>query len=577
MRAPLVRVAAVVGAATLVGGGVAAYATRSTDPAARYRLASAAVGDVAQTLATTGTVDASGRSDVSFAVAGTVARVRVHEGQHVRAGQVLMTLERSSLKAAVTEARATLARARAQLEADEIAQEDAVSDAASSSSDSSSSDSSSSDSSPSAQPTSAPSAGGSEDAVAAAIQDALAQLHDRQDAVTDGQSVVSEALEAAQAALDTQTEACADAFGSGDSADDQAADSTATETPDPDQSTDDGSTDDGSDAACTAALADVQAAQEEVADAENDLADALAALGSTMVDALAAIDDAAASSAGDQPSDQSSDQSSDQPSSSQPSSSPAASQPDDSEGETAPTAAQLAADQAQIDRAEADLLTAQSELDQATVVAPTAGQVVRVDPTPGDAVAAGDEAAVVVSGSGAMVTTTIGENDIRKVEVGQRVLVTPPGSKRSDIGTVTSIGLTADSSSGTASYAVTVAVANLKVPLPTGSSASLEIVIGRAADAVTVPVSAVDGNGDLAVVRVFRDGVLTPTPVTLGLVGARTVEIADGVEAGDQVVLADLEAPITGASDQLGGGPTFMGPEMRMEGPAGGGPVTFSK
>jgi len=560
MRAPLVRVAAVVGAATLVGGGVAAYATRSTDPAARYRLASAAVGDVAQTLATTGTVDASGRSDLSFAVAGTVARVRVHEGQHVRAGQVLMTLERSSMKAAVTEAKATLARARAQLEADETAQEDAVSDAASSSS-----DTSSSDSSPSAQPTSAPSTGGSEDAVTAAIQDALAQLHDQQDAVTDGQSVVSEALEAAQAALDTQTEACAEAFGSGDSADDQTADSTATETPDPDPSTDDGSTDDGSDAACTAALADVQAAQEEVADAENDLADALAALGSTMVDALAAIDDAAASSAGDQPS------------SSQPSSSQAANQPDDSSGTTAPTAAQLAADQAQIDRAEADLLTAQSELDQATVVAPTAGQVVRVDPAPGDAVAAGDEAAVVVSGSGAVVTTTIGENDIRKVEVGQRVLVTPPGSKRSDIGTVTSIGLTADSSSGTASYDVTVAVANLKVPLPTGSSASLEIVIGRAADAVTVPVSAVEGTGDVAVVRVFQHGVLTPTPVTVGLVGARTVEIADGLEAGDQVVLADLEAPITGASDQLGGGPTLMGPEMRMEGPAGGGPVTLSR
>jgi len=564
MRTPLVRVAAVVSAATLVGGGVAAYATRSTDPAARYRLAPAAVGDVASTLATTGTVDASGRSDVKFAVAGTVARVRVRAGQHVRAGQVLMTLERSALQAAVTDAEASLARARAQLEADETAQEEAVSDAASRSSDTSPSAQPSSQ--PSKQPTSAPSPGGPEEAVTAAIQAALAELHEQQGAVTGGQSAVSEALAEAQAALDTQTEACADAFGSGESADDQTAESTDAGT-----STDETTADDGSDSACTAALADVQAAQQQVADAEGELAEALAALGSTMVDALSAIDDAAASSSSTQPSDQPSDQPS-QPTSSQPSSTA-----DDSLGTTAPTAAQLAADQAAIDRAQADLLAAQSQLDQATVVAPAAGRVVRLDPAPGDAVAAGDEAAVVVSGNGAVVTTTISENDIREVEVGQQVRVTPPGSKRSDIGTVTSIGLTADSSSGIPSYPVTVSVANLKVPLPTGSSASLEIVIGRAADAVTVPVSAVEGIGDLAVVRTFQDGVVTPTPVTLGLVGARTVEITDGLEAGEQVVLADLEAPITGASDQLGGGPTFFGPEVRMEGPAGGGPVTLSR
>ena len=74
-------------------------------------------------------------------------------------------------------------------------------------------------------------------------------------------------------------------------------------------------------------------------------------------------------------------------------------------------------------------------------------------------------------------------------------------------------------------------------------------------------------------VRVLAGGVLTPTPVTIGLVGARTVEIAQGLEPGAIIVLADLTQEVSGAGTSLGGEMTFMGPVGRAPVMSGGGPV----
>ncbi|HYU84773.1 MAG TPA: efflux RND transporter periplasmic adaptor subunit, partial [Kribbellaceae bacterium] len=241
----------------------------------------------------------------------------------------------------------------------------------------------------------------------------------------------------------------------------------------------------------------------------------------------------------------------------------------------ASSAAQLAADQAAIDQAEADLLQARTERAQARVVAPISGRVASVDVEPGDSVAAADAAAVIVNGSGVVVETSVPETRIRQVRVGQTVHVTPLGSTTAAAGTVTAISLGADTSSGTASYAVTVSVPDPDVSLPTGSEAELEIVTGSADDVVTVPASAVTRAGDAATVRVLgSDGMLTLKPVTLGLVGSRTAEIASGLAAGDRVVLAVLDQEVTGASTQTGmGGPMRVGPvDGTMGGPMQGGP-----
>ena len=115
-------VLAVVG---LVGGGYAAYAASGDESS--YRTAVATVGDVEQTLALAGTVEPSGRADLQFGTSGAVATVAVAAGDQVKAGQVLVRLDRTSLTTAVRRARAQLTSAQAQLESDEDAQAEAVS------------------------------------------------------------------------------------------------------------------------------------------------------------------------------------------------------------------------------------------------------------------------------------------------------------------------------------------------------------------------------------------------------------------------------------------------------------------
>jgi HlyD family secretion protein len=546
-------------AGLLVAGSGTAYAVTNDGSTGHYRTVAAARGDVEEVLSASGTVDAAHRADLQLGADGTVAAVKVALGETVRAGQVIARLDTGDLEAAVTRARASVAHALAQLESDEDAQAAAVSDAASTtkaSTPSSPSSPSGNGSSPSSSPGS-----GTDPALAAA----LAQLEKEQAAVVDAQTAAGAAIAAAKDALAAQTQACADAYQDqpGGATDDA-----------PDAPADEESSGSDPNDACATALADVQAKQGAVSDAQDALADALSTLAGTLSTAMTSLEasskDPSASSTGS-------------PSSSATSTPSASGSKTPSSNGSTPTsgevsAAQLASDQAAIEQARAELVDARLQLRQAVLRSTRSGRVVALDVAKGDAVSAGDVAAVVVGGKAVTIATTVPESKIARVAVGQRVRVSTPGESESAEGTVTAIGLVADSSSGTASYPVTVTVEDPTIALPTGSQALLAIVVGTAKDVVTVPTSAITRRGTGAFVRTWDGSKLTDEAVTLGTVGAREVEVTDGVSAGDEVVLADIDQAISGASDTLNERGGFGNPpEIRIDkARPGGGPVTFS-
>lgn len=533
-------------AGLLVAGSGAAYAITDDGSAGSYRTATATRGDVEQLLTTSGTVDAARRSDLEFAASGTVASVRVALGETVKAGQVVATLETGELEAAVTRARASLARAIAQLESDQDAQDQTVADAVP------------------AQTGTKPKSGGSPSGSPSAA--ALATLHAQQADVVAAQSAATAALTAAKEALAAQTEACKDAY-----QDEPSAPASHDAAAAASESAASAATSD--DDACSAALAEVQARQQDVDTAQDALAAALSTLAKTLSDALATL---ASQGGGTGTPSTSARTSADSPAS-EGSETPATGDA----GTATSSAARLAADQADIEQARADLVDARQQLRQAVVRSTRAGKVRSLGVAAGDEVSAGDVAAVVVGGRAVTLEASVPESKIGQVKVGQRVAVSTPGETGTADGTVTAIGLVADTSSGTASYPVTVTVEDPALALPTGSEAMLAIVVATATDVVTVPTSAVTRRGDGAVVQVWDGAKISRESVTVGTVGARSVEVTDGLEVGDQVVLADLDQAITGASDTLndrggpGGGPVFrVGGPGGAKGP-GGGPVRF--
>ncbi|MGM9488251.1 HlyD family secretion protein [Ideonella sp. YS5] len=72
-------------------------------------------GDVLQTVVASGRVVNPRRVDLGSQITASVARVPVQEGQHVRAGDILIELEGDELRAQVAQSRAALTQAQGRL------------------------------------------------------------------------------------------------------------------------------------------------------------------------------------------------------------------------------------------------------------------------------------------------------------------------------------------------------------------------------------------------------------------------------------------------------------------------------
>lgn len=203
------------------------------------------------------------------------------------------------------------------------------------------------------------------------------------------------------------------------------------------------------------------------------------------------------------------------------------------------------------------LTTAKAQVAAATMTAPITGVVSAVPFAKGDTASSSDQ--VVVIGRGSVeVVMNVPEASFRTLAVGQRATVSTPGSPAAP-GKVTRLGLlpndtstgtgsTAASSSGT-TYPVTVLATGTKASaLASGATASVAVTLRRATNVVVAPVSAVTRSGTTGTVQVLTDGAPTRTDVTLGAVGAATVEVTKGLDVGRTLVLADNDTALPTAS-----------------------------
>jgi hypothetical protein len=132
--------------------------------------------------------------------------------------------------------------------------------------------------------------------------------------------------------------------------------------------------------------------------------------------------------------------------------------------------------------------------------------------------------------------------------------VSPAGVDKDLPGKVTLLGKVPDTSSGGSTFSVTVTLDEEGLDLLAGNTATVEVVLGSAEDVITVPASAVS-NG--AVTVLDKDGNPERVRVTTGLTGTTTVEVTEGIDTGDEIVLADLSTPLPTTDSSDGGGGAF--------------------
>lgn len=89
-----------------------------------------------------------------------------------------------------------------------------------------------------------------------------------------------------------------------------------------------------------------------------------------------------------------------------------------------------------------------------------------------------------------------------------------------------------------------ISAAQLRCPVPEGTkivpglSVKVTVDLGSASGVMTVPTTAVEGNGTDGTVYVFDEatGEPTPVPVTLGLRGEGVVQIVEGLQEGQEIL-----------------------------------------
>jgi multidrug efflux pump subunit AcrA (membrane-fusion protein) len=538
--------------ALCIGGGSVAYASKSDHRS--YVTAAVTKGSVQQLLDLTGSVARVHQANASFAVSGTVASVSVKVGDIVQAGQELARLDPTSLRAAVLDATATLAQAKATLSSDEAASSSTPTNRSTSTPSASTGNSS----------TGSPSTGGR----GAAASGLAANISRTRATVTAAQLRVTADATALDRVLAAAATACVNRVTTGTASPSVTASSTAggrgavrrmrspsphrSPSPSPSPST---SSSASSSVECAAALAAAQAASSHVAADQRALAEVTKQLGSVAAQAAASGLTSNART-GETPSTSTST------SAGRNGTSRTAAAMSAGTSGAAGSANRVFSDKAAVVAAQTVLDDAERNLRGAVLTAPIGGTVASVGVVKGGAASTSDAVTIVGSGA-ARVTVDVPLNSIRNVTVGQQALVTPDGALSAVAGSVESVSLLpASSTNATTSYPVVVLVPRSDQGLASGSRAQVSLVLRTVTGVLTVPNSALTMTGTgAAIVTSVKGSVLTRTIVRTGAVGTFATEVTSGIRAGQTVLLADRNRPLptnssTSTRRFVGGGGT---------------------
>jgi multidrug efflux pump subunit AcrA (membrane-fusion protein) len=250
------------------------------------------------------------------------------------------------------------------------------------------------------------------------------------------------------------------------------------------------------------------------------------------------------------------------------------------------SAVQIASAQAQLADATGKLTDARTALTAASMTSTVAGTVAQVNIVIGDkvrAVASSSPSSassatgassssssaqiVVISTTSWVVEASVGSPDLPQLKKGLQAEITPTGSTTKVFGTVASVGIIASSSSsGSASFPVTIAVTGSPRGLYAGGVASVSITVKQVENVLTVPTGAVHTEENKTVVHQMSNGARISTPVQVGATYGAVTQIISGLKTGDQVVGATLRG-----GDGPGGAGTRQGGGGGAGGAGGGG------
>lgn len=241
---------------------------------------------------------------------------------------------------------------------------------------------------------------------------------------------------------------------------------------------------------------------------------------------------------------------------------------------------QVAADEAAVVSARASLAEARQAVEDATLRASMTGTVTEVGIAKADVVGSGSSSSTAGGGAGAtetdsadgtitivstghfVVDATVAAQDAEQLKKGLQAEVTVTGVDDVVYGTVSEVGLVAETnSSGAAVFPVTIAVTGTRDDLYAGVAATASVIVKQVPDVLTVASRALSTEDGTTTVTQIVDGEEVETEVETGETYGMTTEIVSGLDEGDVVVVPGFSVPSGGGGGQQEEG-GFPGGEM---------------
>lgn len=175
--------------------------------------------------------------------------------------------------------------------------------------------------------------------------------------------------------------------------------------------------------------------------------------------------------------------------------------------------------------------------DMARVKAPISGYITRINVFPSDNVHAGDPLFTVSDLEELKTTVWLTDRQIDAVEVGQ--VARAFWQDKEAIGTVVQVDMAMDQSKK--AFATKLRFDNPGLEIQSGVTALIEIETYRNEEAIILNQQEIIDTGDSQSVFVARDGVALRTPIEIDRRQGLFVEVASGLQPGDQVVTRGVE------------------------------------
>ncbi|WP_375490769.1 efflux RND transporter periplasmic adaptor subunit [uncultured Jatrophihabitans sp.] len=157
---------------------------------------------------------------------------------------------------------------------------------------------------------------------------------------------------------------------------------------------------------------------------------------------------------------------------------------------------------------------------------------------------------VVVGMKSWTVSASLDDTEIGDIAKGDQVQLATTSSTTPLFGTVSTVSVLSSSSSGSASYPVTIAVTGSPSGLHDGASVTASIIYRQLTNVLTVATAAVHRDGQSSYVYVDQGGKQIKTTVKTGVSSAGVVQVTSGLTAGQKVYEQLATArPTTGTSN----------------------------